>query len=159
MDPEHCPEGLLAITDQVLVAVARSWLVLFCPKLIRPSSSSSITNTLPGTSRNILHGCICVFSLNAVERPDPGTGLTLSSTTTQVGAARVAQRYCSGSTYGSGSVCFWTFWIRNLFVWILPSSYQQAKKIKKKNIYFYCFVTYLWLFIFEECCRSTAEKD
>ncbi len=35
-------------------------------------------------------GGIYVFSLNAVARLDPGTGLTLSSTTIQVGAARVA---------------------------------------------------------------------
>ncbi len=37
---------------------------------------------------------------------------------------------------------------------ILPSSSKNCKK----NLYFYCFVTSLWLFIFEEWCKCTFKK-
>ncbi len=67
---------------------------------------------------------------------------------------------CSGTGFasGNGSVCFWASWtriqIRNLFVQfrsrlrfrarILPS---RSKIIK--TLYFYCFVTSLWLLSFK----------
>ncbi len=47
----------------------------------------------------------------------------------------------------SGSVSLWASWIC-----ILPSSSTNGKK----NFYLYCFVNYLWLFIFEEWCKSTG---
>ncbi len=58
------------------------------------------------------------------------------------------------------SVCFWAFRIRFRIRWsqvrlrlrILPSSSKNSKK----NLDFYCFVTSLWLFIFEEWCKFTG---
>ncbi len=38
---------------------------------------------------------------------------------------------------------------------ILPSSSKNSKK----NLDFYCFVTSLWLFIFEEWCKYTSVTD
>jgi hypothetical protein len=55
---------------------------------------------------------------------------------------------------------FWASWIRirNLFepirIQILPST---SKKIKK-NLNFFCFVTSLWLFIFEKWCKCTFKS-
>ncbi len=37
---------------------------------------------------------------------------------------------------------------------ILPSSGKKSKK----NLYFYCFVTSLWLIIFEEWCKCTPKE-
>ncbi len=50
---------------------------------------------------------------------------------------------CCGSE-SVGSICFWAFRIRIL---------QSSSKNSKKNINYYCFVTSLWLFIFENWCK------
>ncbi len=68
--------------------------------------------------------------------------------------------FCSW-TQGCGFVSFWASQIRirihysQLRIRILPSS----SKNRKKNLDFYCFVTSLWLLIFEEWCKCTSVPD
>ncbi len=117
------PEGLVAITDQCVGSWIRYLFLVGGPELnlaylVQNWSNHPQVNLLQtlyrvrARSRNTLHGYIFVFSLNAVERLDPGTGLTLSSTTIQVGAAWVAKCQCSGSVgywapgSASGSVLY-----------------------------------------------------
>jgi hypothetical protein len=69
----------------------------------------------------------------------------------------------SGFFQCSGSKCFWASWIciriRKLFVriQILPSQASTSKKNEEK-LWFYCFVTSLWIFIFEESCKKYLQK-
>ncbi len=61
---------------------------------------------------------------------------------------------CCGSGSESGSICFWTSWIR-IWIRILLSSSKNSKK----NLDSYCFVTSFRLFIFEILCRCIPSKS
>ncbi len=60
---------------------------------------------------------------------------------------------------GSGSVCVWASRIRiyHYLYGYRSGSFHHKTKIVRK-LCFYCFVTSLWLFIFEEWCNCTFKK-
>ncbi len=50
---------------------------------------------------------------------------------------------------GSGTVCFWTTWIRIRHYFVRIRILPSTSKKSKKNLDFYYFVTAFWLFISE----------
>ncbi len=71
-------------------------------------------------------------------------------------AARAQQCCGSGSV---GPICYWDSRIRiHLGRYTDPDPSISSSKNSKKNIDSYCFVTSLWLFIFEKLCKWTFKK-
>jgi hypothetical protein len=71
-----------------------------------------------------------------------------SPATEQVLVILLHQQRLYFSQCSVGFACFWASWI-------LPST----SKNMKKNLDFYCFVTSLCPFIFEEWCKCTLKKE
>ncbi len=102
------------------------------------------------TRRRTAACCVKAWPGSLTDAPTQGKSLFIITLTN---SDHNSLNQCSGSSSGSvGSVCVLVSWIliriRNVFVQIriVPS----ASKKMKKNLDFYRFVTYLWLFIFEE---------
>ncbi len=78
---------------------------------------------------------------------------------------RLSVNQCSGSGSGSiGSVCFYPPGSLSGSVIYLYGSgsgriLSSTNKKIKKNLDFYCFVTSLWLFIFEEWCKCIFKQE
>ncbi len=59
---------------------------------------------------------------------------------------------------GSGSISQ-KVWIRiGIRIWIRIWILLSLSKNSKKNLDFYCFVNFFWLFTFEKWCKSTFKK-
>ncbi len=60
---------------------------------------------------------------------------------------------------GSGSVCFWSPGSGSGLICTDPAPGPSINKKKKKTLDFYCFVTSLRLFIYEEWCKYIFKKE